>query len=155
MQDQPSGDEGWQTRDEFDAELHHLPRTSAAEFRVAAWKLRSSESLYPRGSYWPRVGGRGFLAVVLALVPLTVPWALLTGSRLTAAEWLFALAAAVLSVLLGWWKKRSNDGIRRRLRRNGQLARMSREMDALVDRGVVPHTPPGWRDRVPAPLPMS
>lgn len=78
--------EGWQTRGDSDAELHHLPRTSAAEFRVAAWKL---------------------------------------------------------------W---SNDGIRRRLRRNGQLARMSREIDDLVDRGVVPHAPPGWRDRVPAPL---
>lgn len=143
----------WQTRGEFDAELHQLPRTSAAEFRVAAWKLWTSESLYPRtGWYWPAVGLRGFLAAVLALVPLSVLVALARGMTLGADEWLFALGATAVMLLLVLSKRRSNRAVRRRLRRNRQLEAMSREIDALVAAGIVALVPAGWQDEVLAPL---
>lgn len=153
MEDQPDTGQPWQTRGEFDAELHHLPRTSAAEFRAAAWPLWTSESLYPRtGWYWPAVGVRGFLAAVLALVPLSVPVALARGLTLGIDEWLFALAATAVMALLLISKRRSNQAVRRRLRRNRQLAAMSREIDALVADGIVPQAPAGWPHEVLAPL---
>lgn len=144
----------WQTRGEFDAELHHLPRTSVVEFRSAAWKLWSHETLWPgNGWYLPAVGLRGFLAIMLALVPISfVIWVPATGDRVTADEVLLAVASAILSVLLGWWKLRSNRRVIRRRRRNKQLAEMSREIDELVERGHIPHAPAGWAGRTPAPL---
>ncbi len=145
----------WQTSGEFDEELHHLPRTSAVEFRAAAWRLWSNESLWPRGgtAYLPAVGLRGFLAIMLGLVPIGfILWVPATGARVSAAEVVFTIACTVLSVLLGYWKLWSNRQVIRRRRRNGQLAEMSREIDELVTQGAIPHTPPNWTGRIPPPL---
>lgn len=153
MQDGPVANQGWQTHGDFDAEVHHLPRTSAAEFRAAAWEMWSTESLYTRdGVYLPWLGFRGLLAVALALAPASVIWGLARGMTADATEWALMLGGTAVMMLLIVSKRRSNQAVRRRLRRNVQLEQMSREIDDLVQRGEIPHAPPGWQGTVLAAL---
>lgn len=147
----------WQTSGECDDELHHLPRASAAEFRTAAWRLYSSASLWPRGgSYFPAIGLRGTVAATSLFLGVGgFIYDLATGQRPTVDDVLACLLATALGLLLGAWKLRSNRKVLRLQRRNRQLETMSREIDALVDQGVIPAAPPGWDGTLLAPLHRS
>ncbi|WP_413451721.1 hypothetical protein AA0Y32_14635 [Georgenia phoenicis] len=144
----------WRTSGPFDEELHHLPRTSAAEFRAAAWRLYSNATLWPTGGFYlPAVGLRGTVAIIALLAGLGgLGYGFATGQRVTAGDVLACLAAVAAGVLLGAWKLRSNRKVLRLQRRNRQLEDMSREIDALVADGTIPLAPPSWDERLPGPL---
>jgi len=151
---EPDADAVATLRAHLPEELAHLPVTSAAEYRKAAW-----DAWYippqPSGSYHPRFGFRGAAAMITGIFSVGGLWSLFTG-RLMRGDvlenfllWLFLIAATVLLVWSRWRSNRKSDRLEER---NQVLSDVSHRIDQEVEAGRIPLQPPQWEGETPGPL---